>query len=142
MSFRDLVTSTHHKVFLNTEWLGELRTLEFDKETYTDVRVMLSGPKDTDRSKQSQGSQTGDDHSQGLHLCQLVLHVTREDLGGKVPKKGTVLTIHEPQTVQLDDEYVEGAENVKAGKSFRRYRVLGSEDILGMLRLELEAIRA
>ena len=55
-----------------------------------------------------------DDHIQGLHMVTAVLHCAQKDLGGKLPKQGGF---------------------------FRKFYVAAAASEMGMLRVELEAVK-
>lgn len=117
--FKDMVAALNHKVFLNTDKFAELRTVQYDGETYTDIPIVLSGLKEQDRRA------LVNDHAQGLYQVASVLHCAASDLGGRQPEKG--------QRIKINDE--EGG-----GGFFYEFYVASSVCEMGMLRVELEAI--
>lgn len=117
--FKDMVAQDIRSVFLNTEEYGELRTIKYDGEIYTDIPVVMTGIKEQERR------QIVSDHAQGLYLVTSVLHCSMSDLGGNQPERG--------QRIKINDE--------EGGKGFfREFYVASSVCELGMLRVELEAI--
>lgn len=118
MSFKDMVASDIHGVFLNTDEFAEKRTVRYDGKTYPDVPVVLNGIKSKDRNQSMQ------DHAQGLYIVSDVMQVALSDIGGKLPERGTVIEV-----------------STKDGGTFlRRYYIGQAQNNVGMLRLELEAI--
>ena len=119
MSFKDMVATDLHNVFLNPSEFAEKRTVEYDGERYKDIPIVLSGLKEKDRR------QLVSDHVQGLFLVSSVLHCALDDLGGNQPERGT--------RIRINDQ--EGG-----GGFFREYYIASSVCELGRLRVELEAI--
>ena len=119
MSFKDMVAADTHDVFLNTDELAEPRTVFYDGATYTDIPVILAGPKEEDRRAHV------NDHAQGLFQVTAVLRCAIADLGGNKPEKG--------QRIKINDQ--EGG-----GGFFYEFYVASSVCEMGMLRVELEAI--
>lgn len=118
-AFKDMVARDIHNVFLDTNFFGEKRTVEYDGERYEDIPVVLMEAEEKDRSKLE------DDHVQGLYFVSDTLQCALSDLGGKLPEKG--------QRLRINAE--EGG-----GGFFREFYVASSVCELGMLRVELEAI--
>ena len=117
--FKEMVAADIHNVFLNTGEFAEPRTIRYDGETYEDIPIVLTGPKEQDRR------QLQSDHVQGLYLVTSVLHCALSDLGGKQPEQG--------MRIAISDE--EGG-----GGFFHQFYVASSTCEMGMLRVELEAI--
>lgn len=119
MSFKDMVASDIHGVFLNPNEFSEKRTIVYDGETYEDIPIVVSGLKEKDRR------QLTSDHVQGLFLVHAVLHCAKSDLGGNQPEKGARIKINDRE----------------GGKGFfRQFYVASSACEMGMLRVELEAV--
>lgn len=118
-SFKDMVASDSHNVFLNLNEFADRRTVEYDGESYVDIPVIMSGLKEKDRR------QLVSDHVQGLYLVSSVLHCALSDLGGNQPEKGSRIRIND----------TEGG-----GGFFKEFYVASSVCELGMLRVELEAV--
>lgn len=117
--FKDMVAADNAAVFLNLNEFAEKRTIRYDGEEYVDIAVVLSGLKEKDRS------QSVSDHAQGLYLVSRILHCRSDDLGGKQPEKGQKLFINDRE----------------GGKGFfQGFYVASSVCVMGMLRVELEAI--
>lgn len=119
MSFKDMVRQDIRKVFLNTGEFAERRTVRYDGEEYPDIPVVLEGPVQEKRERLT------DDHIRGLHMVTAVLYCAREDLGGVLPKQGASLEI----------------ATREGGTFFQRYFIAASTSYMGMLHLELEAVR-
>jgi len=119
MSFKDMVASDIHGVFLNLDEFAEKRTIVYDGETYEDIPIVMSGLKEKDRR------QLTSDHVQGLFLVHAVLHCAKSDLDGNQPEKGTRIKIND----------AEGG-----GGFFREFYVASSVVEMGMIRCELEGI--
>ena len=81
-AFKDMVARDIHSVFLDTNFFGEKRTVEYDGERYEDIPVVLMEAEEKDRSKLE------DDHVQGLYFVSDTLQCALSDLGGKLPEKG------------------------------------------------------
>lgn len=114
--FQDMVASDIQAVFLNTEEFGELRTIVYDGETYKDIPVVLTGRRESERSR------LADDHAQGIYQAAHVIHFDRADLGGNQPEQGTRIRIGDGEGF------------------FRTYYVAASACAMGMVRLELEVL--
>lgn len=117
-AFKDAVRRDIGSVFLNLDEFAEKRSVRYDGETYHLIPVVLNG------IKLSKRAQLTNDHAQGLYLVTDIMHCAREDLGGKLPERRSIL--------ELSDENDESF--------FRRYYVASAQDTVGMLRIELEAI--
>lgn len=116
MSFKDMVASDIHGVFLNLEEFAEKRTIIYDGVTYQDIPIVLSGLKEKDRR------QLTSDHAQGLYLTTSVLHCALSDLNGNQPEKGSRIKIND----------AEGG-----GGFFREFYIVSSVVEMGMVRAEL-----
>lgn len=119
--FKDMVAADNFTVFLNDSEFAERRTVIYDGETYSDIPIVLSGAKQSERTI----TVSSGDHGQGLYLVSAVLHCALSDLGGKQPEKG--------MRIRINDE--DGG-----GGFFREYYVAASDCEMGMLRVELEAL--
>ena len=119
--FAGTVESDISGVFLNPAEFGELRTIEYDGETYENIPVMLNGNIQQNRfhARKDPTGQPTQDHMQGIYLASCILH-----LGGNRPEKGARLSIS-------DEE---------GGSFYRDYYVASSNIEMGMLRVELEAM--
>ena len=118
-AFKDMVARDIHSVFLDTNFFGEKRTVEYDGERYEDIPVVLMEAEEKDRSKLE------DDHVQGLYFVSDTLQCALADLGGNQPEKG--------QRIRINDE--EGG-----GGFFREFYVVTSTCKMGMLHVGLGAI--
>ena len=118
-NFKEMVAVDNHNVFLNLNEFADRRTVCYDKITYQDIPVVLTGLKEQDRR------QLVSDHAQGLYLVTSVLHCALSDLGGNQPEKG--------MRIKINDQ--EGG-----GGFFQEFYVASSVCEMGMLRVELEAI--
>lgn len=117
--FQDMVAADIHGVFLSDEEFAQKRTVMYDGETYLDIPIVLSGPKEHDRY------QLRTDHVQGLYKVSSVLCCALSDLGGNKPEKGCAIKINNREG---------------GGGYFQKYHVASSICEMGMLRVELEAI--
>lgn len=115
MSFRDMVANDNMQVFLNCDEFADEHTIVYDGETYEHVKCVITQLKEKDRTT------TMRDHVQGLYLVSAVLHCALADLNNVVPEKG-------------------GKIKVSEGAFLRTYYVAQSGCVMGMIRLELEAI--
>ena len=116
--FKELVANDNKNVFLNSDEHAERRTVIYDGEAYADIPIVLDALEQKDRPQYVSSG----DHVEGLFLVTAVLYCSFEDLGGNVPKKGTLIEINE-------------------GESFlRSFRVAASSCEMGMVRAELEAV--
>lgn len=116
MSFKDRVERDNGKVFLDTRFFAESRTVRYDGEEYPDIPVSLQETSEDERQ------QKADDHAQGFFLVRAVLFCSRKDLAGVMPEQGTWIEINSPENPDF----------------FERYRVISSFCEMGMLRVELE----
>lgn len=120
-SFKDMVAADNCAIFMNDSEFADRRTVRYDGETFSDIPIVLSGAKQSERPV----SVSSGDHGQGLYLVSAVLHCALSDLGGKQPERGT--------RIQINDE-------ADGGGFFREFYVAASDCEMGMLRVELEAI--
>lgn len=121
MGFKEMVAQDVRKVFLNTDEFAERRTVRYDGETYQDIPVVMEAPG----TERRENSQMARDHMSGLYTASAVLFCARDDLGGKLPRPGDQMEI-----------------SIKTGEDFYdRYHVASAADQMGMLRMELEAMR-
>lgn len=116
MSFKDRVNRDIAKVFLDTRFFAENRTMRYDGEEYADIPVSLQEVGEDDRRPKA------DDHAQGFYLVRAVLFCAQSDLAGVMPEQGTWLEINSPEAPDF----------------FERYKVISSFCEMGMLRVELE----
>ncbi len=116
MSFQDRIKRDISKVFLDTRFFAEKRTVRYDEEEYTDIPVSLQEVGQDERQPKV------DDHAQGFYLAGAVLFCAQSDLSGVMPEQGTWLEINSPEAPHF----------------FERYRVLSSFCEMGMLKVELE----
>lgn len=116
--FRDMVAADIHDVFLNDQEFAEQRTVKYDGTTYENVSVVLNGLKEKDRN------QSVVNHDQGLYLVTDIMHCALSDIGGVQPEKGCIIEV----------------STREGGTFMRRYYIAQSQNTVGMLRLELEAI--
>ena len=112
--FKETVEADN-SVFLDTDTFGEMYTIVYDGTTYADVPAILT------KIKESERNQLVTDHAQGLYLVSATLHCKKDDLGGNLPERGMKIKVS-------DEGYL------------RRYTVASSSCVMGMLRVELEAI--
>ena len=118
--FREQFLDDIYNVFLNLDEFADLRTIRYDGIAYQDIPVVLEGPVSEERKR------LADDHIYGLHLVTAVLHCAQKDLGGKLPKQGTLLEINNQEG---------------GGGFFRKFYVAAAASEMGMLRIELEAVK-
>ncbi len=116
MSFRELVESDNHEIFMNLDELAEERSIRYDGTLYESIPVVLTGAEEQARNRLSH------DHAEGLYRVTSILYCPAEALGGCTPEQGRTVEIHEN------------------GTFFHRYRVERSVCEMGMLEMELEAI--
>ena len=116
MSFKDRVNRDIGKVFLDTRFFAENRTIRYDGEEYPDSPVSLQETGEDERQPKA------DDHAQGFYLVRAVLFCAQDGLSGAMPEQGTWLEINSPEAPYF----------------FERYRVISSFSEMGMLRIELE----
>ncbi|MBQ9348300.1 MAG: hypothetical protein IJT94_13365 [Oscillibacter sp.] len=111
-------------VFLNPAEFGELRTIQYDGNTYENIPVVLNGNIQQNRfhARKDPTGQPTQDHMQGIYLASCILHCKLSDLGGNRPEKGAKLRISDQNGF------------------FRDYYVASSNIEMGMLRVELEAL--
>lgn len=116
MSFNDRVNRDVGKVFLDTRFFAEKRTIRYDGKEYSDIPVSLQETGEDERQSKA------DDHAQGFYLVRAVLFCARGDLDGVMPEQGAWLEINSPEALDF----------------FERYKVISSFCEMGMLRIELE----
>lgn len=119
MGFKDMVAQDNARIFLNTEEFAEYHTIKFDGEEYAHIPVVLT------KVKQSNRTVMQNDHAKGIYLVSAKAYFNAADTNGQVPENGKVF--------EVDDGEALGRP------FFRRYRVVTSENSLGMIELELEA---
>ena len=114
-AFQEMIENDIKAVFLNPSEFGEIRTIEYDGETYT-APVVIRAPKQTDRH------QMAADNAQGLYQGATLLHIALTDIGGIQPEKDKFIIVQDPD-------------------GFRRgYRIEESFVEVGLCHLTLEAI--
>ena len=123
MSFKDMIAADIHRNFLNVDEFGEKRIVIYDDVVYDGadsegIPVVLTGIKEKDRQ------QLMSDHVQGLYLVTATMHCAMTDLGGQMPEKGTRIKV----------------STKPGGSFFRTFYVASSNNEMGMLRIELEAL--
>lgn len=116
-TFKDFLAGDVHRVFLNSEEVGEIKTIRYDGHEYANIPVVLTNLEERDR-KQLQS-----DHVQGLYLVTAVLQCALTDLGGNLPEKGQRFRVSDSET-----------------GFFQEYYVASSSCEMGMLRVELEEL--
>lgn len=116
MSFKDRVNRDIGKVFLDTRFFAENRTIRYEDEEYTDIPVSLQETGEDERQPKV------DDHAQGFYLVRAVLFCAQKGLSGVMPEQGTWLEINSPDAPDF----------------FELYKVISSFCEMGMLRIELE----
>jgi len=120
--FKDMVAADIRNVFFNPSEFAKPRTVKYDGETYTDIPIVLSRLKETDRRTIVHNVH---DYAQGLYQVTGVLYCAVSDIGGKKPEKG--------QRIKINDEK-------GGGGFFYEFYVASSGCEMGMLRVELGAI--
>lgn len=115
MSFRDMVSADNTGVFLDTDFFADEHTIQYDGETYENVKCVITQLREQDRST------TMRDHAQGIYLVTAIVHFNVADLNGIVPEKGGKIFISD-------------------GGFMKQYLVAQSGCDMGMVRLELEAL--
>ena len=119
MNFKEMVEADNKSIFLNSNEFAEIRTVEYDGITYSDIPVLLTKIKEKERPV------LVDDNMQGIHLVSSVAHIALSDLGGIIPEQKQIIKINDGEAL---------------GKPFMRsYRVITSDCEMGMINLELEA---
>ena len=113
-----MVAEDIRHVYLNTDEFGVFRTVKYDGKTYENIPIVLNGLKEQDRKMAAVN------HDQGLYLVTDIMHCDLRDIGGKLPEKGCIIEINTRE----------------GGTFFRRYYISQSQDTVGMVRMELEAI--
>lgn len=111
-----------HSVFLNLNEFGELRTIEYNGESYEDIPVVITREKVGKRHVAS--TFTVKDHAQGLMLDTVKVHVKRTSIG-ELPELYTRLYINDTEDPEFMHAYYVSAVRT---------------DIGGMVIIELEEI--
>ena len=126
MTFKDCIAADVHGVFLNPDEFSERRTIIYDGETYEDTPVSVQEFEENDRPRvTAPGSgRSGTDSASGLYLATHILYAAHSDFGGGIPEQGKHLKIK-----SQDSDY------------FREYDIVSSGCEMGMLRIELRAVR-
>lgn len=119
MSFKDMVKRDIKGVFLNTDEFAQLHTVKYNGEEYRDIPVSLQKIRQSDKKAGS------NNHSEGIYLVSAKAYFDINDTDGKLPEQGMIFAV--------DD----GEANGKP--FFVKYRIVTSENVMGMACLELEA---
>ncbi len=114
--FQKMLVTHNGSTFCNPAEFGRHRTVEYDGETYKNVRCVITKSQAKDRATASV------DHTQGIYLVTAKFHCPLEDLDGIVPEKGGRIDISD------DTGFM------------RRYYVALSACEENMVRLDLEGI--
>jgi hypothetical protein len=120
MNFKEMVETANKNVFLATDKFAEERTVKYNGEAYVDIPIILAKLKEDDRKVIA-----GQDGGQGLFRVSAVLRCAKSDLGEKEPEQGQRISVNHRKG---------------GGGYFSDYTVATSSCVMGMLRLELEAI--
>ncbi len=115
MSFKERLERDIGKVFLDTRFFAEERTIRYDGEEYRNIPASLQDTGEDERQP------NGDDHAKGFYLVRAVLFCAQTDLGGAMPEQGTWLEINSPEAPDF----------------FERYKIISSFCEMGMLRVGL-----
>ncbi|MCI9224993.1 MAG: hypothetical protein HFE91_05960 [Acutalibacter sp.] len=115
MSFKERLERDISKVFLDTRFFAEERTIRYDGEEYRNVPTSLQKTGEDERQPKA------DDHAQGFHLEQAVLFCARSDLAEAMPEQGAWLEINSPEAPDF----------------FERYKIISSFCEMGMLKVGL-----
>ena len=126
MSFKDLVDSDIHNVFLNAGEFAESRTVIYDNERYEDIPVVLTQVKQKDKLGTPSPTAQFGNRAEGLINVTCVMYAALSDLGGELPEKGTYISVE--NGTALGKEY------------YDRYLIVTSALEMGMCVLELEAV--
>ncbi len=118
MSFKDMVKSDIHSIFLNCEEFADNRTVIYDGERYEKIPVILTGVEEKERENVRES-----DFTQGIYSAKRILYCASFDLDEVQPEEGTY--------IKVENEF---------GR-FEEYRVVSSICEDGMLEIELEAFR-
>lgn len=121
MGFKESVARDIAKVFLNTDEFANTHTIKFDGEVYKDIPVVIQ------QNEQSERDVLRDDHMRGIYMLSARVYFSAKDTGGNVPEQGKIFEINDGEAL---------------GKPFFvKYRVETSENIMGLVRLNLTAYR-
>lgn len=119
MSFKDIVAKDIKGVFLNTDEFAELHTVRYNGGEYKDIPISIQ------KNKQSDTTVASSNHSEGFYLVCAKAYFDIKDTDGKLPEQGMIFSIDDGEA---------------AGKPFFvKYRIVTSENVMGMACLELEA---
>lgn len=118
MSFKDRAERDISRVFLDTRFFADKRTIRYDGKEYRGIPVSVQGPEEMERPTKA------DDHAQGFFQVQAVLFCALSDLNGVQPEQGTRLEISSKENPLF----------------YERYRVAASSCEMGMLRIGLEVM--
>ena len=119
MSFKDMVKRDIKGVFLNTDEFAQLHTVRYDGEEYRDIPVSLQKIRQSDKKAGS------NNHSEGIYLVSAKAYFDINDTDGKLPEQGMIFAVDDGEA--------------KRKPFFVRYRIVTSENVMGMACLELEA---
>lgn len=124
MDFKAMVERDNKAVFLHSGEFAELHVVKYDGVTYDGedgegIPVVLTKVKEKERPAPSS------DHMQGVYLVTATVHIAQTDLRGAFPEQDQDILISDGEAL---------------GKPFfRRYKIVTSDNAMGMIILELEA---
>ncbi len=119
MSFNDVVQADSKGVFMNIGEIADLHTIRFDGEEYTDIPVVVTKIKQSDRTILQ------NDHMQGVYLVTEKVFFNADDTDGHLPEQGKTFEIVEGEA--LGDMF------------YQSYRIATVENAMGVICVELEA---
>ena len=127
MTFKDSIAADMHSVFLNADEFSECRTVLYDGVAYADIPVSLQSFSESGRERvtASGSGRGGTDSASGLHKDTVMLYCARADLGGRTPAPNKTIRV----------------STAEGGGRFREYYVVSSGCEMGMLQVELRAVR-
>lgn len=127
MTFKDCIAADIHSAYLNPDEFSERRTVLYDGAAYEDIPVSLQAFSESDRERvtASGSGRSGADSASGLHQNTVMLYCARTDLGGRTPAPNKTIKI----------------STAEGSSRFREYYVVSSECEMGMLQIELRAVR-
>lgn len=119
MSFKSMVEKDCDGVFLNTEEFAEKHTIWYDGDIFADVPVLLTKIKQKDRP------QLSGNNMDGIHIATVRMHIALKHLNGIIPEQG--------RPIEIDDGFAVYTVFKK------KFRIVESNEAMGMISLELEA---
>lgn len=119
MSFKEMVEADIKNVFLNENEFSEKHTVVYDGRTYSNISVLLTKIKESERPIQVSN------RMDGIYLASAIAHIALADLEGNVPEQDS--------DIRIDDGTALGHP------FYRKYRIVTSDCEMGMIALELEA---